>query len=57
MSSNLVFNHARADYTSPAYLAREARRERELLELRRCRIMRPDIMRLTTKPKPQGHKR
>lgn len=53
-SSSLAFNHAPADYCSPAYLARQARREQELLELRRCRVMRPEIMHLTAKPKPHG---
>ena len=51
MSTSLLFNHATADYTSPAYLARQARCQLELLALRRCRTVRPEIMRLTAKPK------
>lgn len=55
MSNILLFNHAPSDYSSPAYLARRDRLLQQLLELRRCRTMRPEIMRLTAKPKPQGH--
>ena len=52
MSSSLAFNHAPADYRSPDYLARQASREQELRELRRCRQQRPGIMRLSAKPAP-----
>lgn len=48
----IIFNGAKADYTSPAYLARVAQHEARCKEMADCARIRPERMTMkTSRPK------